>query len=107
MAMLLKVNWVDLSDQDDPYQRIRNIGGNSKGLEWKHTCAQALLFIDRGEFCYCVEQDDLALKLKVGLAPDGAKFLKTDADSDQPQSLLSLAENSRSKSGQGRSALRA
>jgi len=93
MAMLLKVNWVDLSDQDDPYQRVKNIGGTSRKLEWQHTRDQAIRFLDQDEFCYYMEDNGRVLKLKVGLDPNGAKFLKTDADADQPQLLLSLQQN--------------
>jgi hypothetical protein len=39
-----------------------------------------------------VEKDARALKLEIGLAPNGNKFLKTPADGDRPQLLMSLPE---------------
>jgi hypothetical protein len=103
MAMLLKVKWVDVVDQADPYQRIRNIGGVSHKLEWKHSHDQAIQSIEQGMFCYYVEKDARALTLKIGMAPNGSKFLKTEADEDHPRLLLSLMDNSgssQSKPGQ-------
>jgi hypothetical protein len=92
MAILLKVQWVDLSDQAEPYQRIRHIGGNSGKFEWKHSHAQAIESIEQDWFHYYIEKDARAVKLEIGLAPGGGKYLKTRADRDQPQLLLALAE---------------
>jgi hypothetical protein len=99
MAILLKVSRVDLSEQPDSYH-IKNIGGNSNELEWKHTRAQAIKSIEEDAFCYYIEKDARVLKLKVGLSPNGNKFLKTEADGDKPQLLLSLTKNFQSQSGQ-------
>ncbi len=90
MAILLKVNWVDQSDQPDPYQRIRHIGGDSGKLQWMHTHAQAIQSIEQGLFAYYVEKDARTLKLEVGLAPNGCKYLKTQSDGGQQQLLLNL-----------------
>jgi hypothetical protein len=92
MAILLKVKWVDQSDQPDPYQRISHIGGHAGEYQWKHTHVQAIQFIEHGLFHYYVEKDARALKLEVGLAPNGCKYLKTPVDSHQPQLLLNLPE---------------
>ena len=92
MAILLKVKWVDRSDAPEPYLRIRNIGGDAGQLQWKHTQAQAIQSIERGAFHYYVEKDACALKLEIGVAPDGCKYLKTPADKEYPQLLLNLPE---------------
>jgi hypothetical protein len=39
-----------------------------------------------------VEKDDRALKLKVGIGPNGCKYLKTQVDGHQPELLLNLPE---------------
>jgi hypothetical protein len=95
MAIVLKVKWVDLADQPDPYQRIRHIGGSSGKFEWKHTPAQAIDGMDQGQFIYFVEKDARALKLEVGLAPNGSKFLKTQTDGIPLESLFELPKNPR------------
>jgi hypothetical protein len=95
MAVILKVKWVDLSDHPDPCQRIRHIGGSSGKFQWRHTPAQAIEGIDQGQFIYFVEKDARALKLEVGLAPNGSKFLKTQADGDPIEVLFKLPESPR------------
>ena len=92
MAILLKVKWVDQSDQPDLYQRISYIGGYAGEFQWKHTHAQAIQSIEHGLFHYYVEKDARALKLEVGLAPNGCKYLKTPVDGNQPKLLLDLPE---------------
>jgi len=94
MALVLKVKWVDLADHPDPYQRLRHIGGNSRKFEWKHSHAQAIQSIEEELFCYYVEKDARVFKLEVGRTPNGTKFLKTQADGDQSQLLLSCIERS-------------
>ena len=92
MAIVLKVKWVEQSDQPDPYLRIRHIGGHSREFHWKHTHTQAIQSIEDGLFHYYVEKDARTLKLEVGLAPNGCKYLKTQVDGDQPKFLLKLSE---------------
>ncbi len=92
MAILLKVKWIDQSDQPDPSQRIRRIGGVSKEFQWKHTQAQAIQSIERGQFAYYVEKDARALNLEVGLAPNGCKYLKTQTGDNQLEFLLNLPQ---------------
>ena len=90
MAILLKVKWVDKSDQPDAYQRIRCIGGDSRGLQWKHTEAQAIESIERGLFKYYVEKDARVIQLDVGLTADGRKFLTVQAGTRHLHPLLDL-----------------
>jgi hypothetical protein len=92
MAILLKVKWVDQSDQPDLYQRISHIGGDSGEFKWKHTHIQAVQSIEHGLFHYYVEKDARALKLEVGLSPNGCKYLKAPVDGNQPKLLLNLPE---------------
>jgi hypothetical protein len=90
MAIVLKVEWVDKSDQPEPHQRIRYVGGNSGELQWKHTQAQAIESIESGLFTYYVEKDARVLELSVGLTADGKKHLTIQADGGHPQPLLDL-----------------
>jgi len=92
MAILLKVKWVDQTEAREPYLRIRQIGGDSGELQWKHTHEQAIQSIEGGIFHYYVERDARALKLEVGRTAEGCKFLKTSADVEYPQLLLNLPE---------------
>jgi len=89
MATVLQVKWVDQSDHPDACQRVRQIGGDSKEFTWWHTQAQAVQFIEEGLFDYYVNTGQRALRLEVGAAPNGWKYLRTKADNGQPQILLS------------------
>jgi hypothetical protein len=90
MAILLKVKWVEKSDQPDPCQRIHRIGGEENDLSWQHTQAEAIRFIEHNQFVYYVEKGAHTLELKVERAADGSKYLKTTADDEQLQFLLNL-----------------
>ncbi len=84
MSILLKVRWVDQADQDDPCQRIKQIGGNSRELVWKHSQDEAIRAIERGHFTYYVKKNAQALKLEVGMATNGRKYLKIPDEAYQP-----------------------
>ena len=93
MAILLKVTRVDQSARPDLYQRISHIGGDAGEFQWKHTHTQAIQSIERGLFHYYVEKDSRPFKLEVGIAPNGCKYLRTQADGQQPELLLNLSES--------------
>jgi hypothetical protein len=102
MPVVLKVAWVDQSDEPDVYKRIRQIGGVSGKLQWKHAYSQAIESTDQGQFQYFVEHDSRMLRLEIGEAPDGSKFLKTPTDTVWPELLLSLPQGPRPRaSGPG------
>jgi hypothetical protein len=92
MSILLKVQWVDEAvdeaEQPDPCQRIRHIGGTSGALRWQHSLEQAIESIEHGHFTYYVKQGTRALKLDVGLATNGNKYLKIQTDENPPRLLL-------------------
>ncbi len=92
MATVLEVKWVDQSVHPDACRRIRLIGGDSGAFRWSHTLDQAVHFTEQGQFAYYVKpgQKENALKLEIGVAPDGGKYLKTRNDNGSPDTLLSL-----------------
>jgi len=92
MAVVLKVKWVDQTDQPEPHERIRRIGGGTRDIEWTHTQTDAIQFIEHGIFAYFIEKDALALELKIGRTEDGSKYL-TIRDDDR-QILLGLPGSS-------------
>jgi hypothetical protein len=90
MALLLKVKWIEQSDGTNPCQRITHIGGQDGQFQWRHTHADAVESIEKLLFHYYMEKDTRVLKVKVGLTPNGDKYLKTEADNGQPEVLLAL-----------------
>jgi hypothetical protein len=103
MSILLKVQWVDEAvdeaEQADPCQRIRHIGGTSGALRWQHSLEQAIESIEHGLFTYYVKQGTRALKLDVGLATNGNKYLKIQADEYQPRVMLNHPAKFESRAG--------
>jgi hypothetical protein len=92
MALLLKVIWVERSAGTDPFQRIKHIGGQNGQFQWKHTHADAIYSTEKEHFHYYIKKNGRVLKVMVGMAPNGIKYLKTELDDDQPESLLALPE---------------
>jgi len=92
MAILLKVKWVDKSDQSEPHQRIRHIGGDSRELKWKHSQAEAVDFIERRQFEYYIhiEKTPRPVRLDVASTPDGEKYLTAQIGDDASQLLFEL-----------------
>jgi len=90
MAILLRVQWVDQSDQPDPNQRIRQIGGASRELQWKYTQDQAIESIERGWCAYYIKQGIQAVRLVVGQTADGLKYLTVPDETRQVQLLHGL-----------------
>lgn len=86
--MLLEVKCINKNDRHDPHERIRSIGGP----DWKHTQQQAIAWIENGTFRYYVNQGGHPVDVIVATSPHGHKYLKTTADGEHPNNLLSLPE---------------
>jgi len=89
MALVLTVKWVEQSNQPEPHQRIKHVGGVSGQLRWKHTQAEAVEAIERGLFAYYFEWDARPVKLEIAQTA-GRKYLTVG--SGQSHTLLDLPE---------------
>ena len=89
---LLEVKHINKSAQTGAHERILNIGGCSGALGWKHTEAKAIAWIEDGTFVYFVILDKHAMGVIIATSVDGHKYLKINADGEQPNNLLSLPE---------------
>jgi len=92
MATRIEVNCVNKTDRPDPHERIKAIGGGSIGQQWKQTQEQAITWIEEGTFAYYVDKGGHEVDLIVAVSQHGHKYLKTTADGEQPNNLLSLPE---------------
>lgn len=90
MALVLKLKWVEQSDQPEAHLRIRRIGGSSRELQWEHTQAQAIEAIESAQFGYYMEKDGRVFELEIGQTPGGQKYLTVHADGGNQQLLLEL-----------------
>ena len=92
--MAIQVRCINKSDRDNPWERITHIGGvNPSGTRWKLTQKRAIEGIESGEWSFYVErpQGD-RVKVIVAESRFGNKYIKTEADGDQPNNLLKLPE---------------
>ena len=92
--MALRIQCINKTDHDDAHDRIHSIGGtNADGGRWKLIQRQAIADIESGKYSFYVEQPaGHRVDVIVAVSRYGNKYLKTVADGEQPDNLLSLPE---------------
>jgi hypothetical protein len=91
MAQPTKISCINKSDRFNPHERIVNIGGIDP-YRWKISQQEGVRNIENGIASYYVEKNGNRVKVIVAISQYGNKYLKTEADDDQPNNLLSLPE---------------
>ena len=94
MADRHRIQCINKSDRTNPHERIINVGGlNGNGTRWKVYQQEAIIGIEGGKWSFYVERPSGdPVEVIVALSSYGNKYLKTTADGDQPNNLLSLPE---------------
>jgi Protein of unknown function (DUF3892) len=93
MATKLQVKCINKSDRTNKHERILAIGGNVGGQQWKHTESSAIQWIKSGVYSYYViSEKGGEVDVIVARSRDGHEYLKTTADGEQPDNLISLPE---------------
>lgn len=93
MAQMLEVTCINKSDRENPYERITHIGGGETILtSWRKTQEEAIAEIEGGKSRFFVRRDGKSVWIIVAVSRHGSKYLKTQADGEQPNNLLSLPE---------------
>lgn len=88
-----QVKCISKSDRDNPYERIKAIGGvNPSGTNWKLTQQEAIQSIETGKYSFYVQVAGKPVDVIVAKSRFGNKYIKTEADGDEPNNLLSLME---------------
>lgn len=88
-----QIRCINKSDRDNPYERIQSIGGmNSDGKNWKLTQKEAIDSIKSGKYNFHVQVNGKAVNVIVAKSRYGNDYIKTEADGDEPNNLLSLME---------------
>lgn len=91
--MAVKISCINKSDRDSAHERIRSIGGvNADGTRWKRSQEQAIVDIERNTYQYYVTVNGSVVDVIVAVSRFGNKYIKTTADGEQPNNLLSLPE---------------
>jgi uncharacterized protein DUF3892 len=97
MTQRVRVECINKSDRMNPHERVLRIlyigGKNSDGTRWKLLQPQAIGYIEDGSYSFYVDRSEGdAVDVIVVASKWGNKYLKTTADGDQPNNLLSLPE---------------
>jgi len=92
MADYIRIECINKTDRLNPHERIRSVGGvNPNGARWKLSLADAIVGIEAGRWQFYVERGGRQIGVIVA-THNGHKYLKTIADSFQPDNLLALPE---------------
>ncbi len=93
MATRVEIKCINKSDRMNAHERILNIGGiNPDGSRWKISQANAIEYIEEGKFSFYVNRGGNSVDVIVAKSQYGHKYIKTSADGEQPNNLLSLPE---------------
>ncbi|MBX4895432.1 MULTISPECIES: DUF3892 domain-containing protein [Rhizobium] len=92
MANTAQIKCINKNPRNDIYHAITHVGGFTD-RQWKLTLDDAISKIERGEWAFYVDRPrGDRVWVEVAVSRFGNKYLKTDADGDEPNNLLSLPE---------------
>lgn len=93
MATRIEIKCINKSDRMNAHERILNVGGvNPDGTRWNITQVQAIEYIENGTYSFYVNRGGSLVDVIVAKSQYGHKYIKTTADGEQPNNLLSLPE---------------
>lgn len=86
------VGCIKKADRFSPYERIDSIGGGTILAPWTMTLDDAISSISLGLLELHTHVGGHRQKVVVATAASGRRYLRTEADADTPDNLLSLPE---------------
>ena len=94
MAQQKRISCIKKTDRQAAHERILAVGGvNPDGSRWKESQGDAVSSINTGRCSYYVERPvGHRVEVVVARSASGYEYLKTQADGEQPNNLLSLPE---------------
>ena len=85
------ISCINKDDRLSPHEAITHVGGYATS-QWKITQKRAIELIEKEGWEFYVEVRGDKVKVIVATSRYGNKYIKTEADGDQPNNLLSLPE---------------
>lgn len=93
MADNVQIKCINKTPRMDPHDRIKNIGGtNPNGTRWLLSQPDAITGIEAGKWRFWTSVGGNSVWVTIAVSQWGHKYLKTEADGEQPNNLLSLPE---------------
>jgi hypothetical protein len=93
MPQDVQISCINKTDRTSPHERIRNVGGvNPDGTNWRLSLDDAINGVETGKWRFWTRVQDKSVWVIVARSALGNKYLKTEADGEQPNNLLSLPE---------------
>ena len=89
MANITQIKCINRTERMNPHERISHVGGY-EGSQWKLTLNDTIDKIESGESAFVVQAARRSVIIAV--SPSRQKYLKTEIDGDQPDTLLRLPE---------------
>lgn len=93
MVSFHEIKCINKSDRYNPHENIIAIGGvNEDGTNWKLSQNDAISAIESGRWSFYVWRLGSKVDVIVAISRYGFKYLKTIADGEHTNNLLSLKE---------------
>jgi hypothetical protein len=93
MTQSVQIMCINKTNRTSPYERIENVGGiNPDKTRWKMSEDRAIAGIENGTWSFYVSRGGSTARVIVAVSRFGHKYLKTVADGETPDNLLSLPE---------------
>jgi len=88
-----RVDCINKANRPSRWEAIRRLGGtrDDNGNRWSCTQDECIAYIEKGIRFY-VQKTNHKVYLVIGVSPQGNKYVKTEADTDTQDNLLSLPE---------------
>lgn len=93
MAKRYRISCINKADRNNPNKHITHIGGvDADNKRWKITEEDAIEYIEKGTYEFYVFAGGSSVNVIIARSSAGHKYLRTVADGEIPDNLLSLPE---------------